>query len=92
MKSFLARLYARWVVKSIRKWSENPIETQKNEFLQLINKAKNTQFGKDHAFETITTYQEFKKKVPIRDYEALKPYVDQVVEGKEDVSKEITNL
>lgn len=85
MKSFLAALYAKWVVKSIRKWSKHPIETQKNEFLRLISKAKNTQFGKDHAFETITTYQEFKKKVPIRDYEALKPYIDQVVEGNEDV-------
>src|SRR5690606_13282999 len=47
--------------------------------------AKNTAFGKDHDFENIDSFEEFTKRVPIRDYEELKPYVDRVVSGEEDV-------
>ena len=47
--------------------------------------AKNTQFGKDHKFDEIKSFQDFAKQVPIRDYEELKPYVDKVVKGEADV-------
>jgi phenylacetate-coenzyme A ligase PaaK-like adenylate-forming protein len=50
-----------------------------------LNSAKNTVFGKDHDFENITTFQAFAKKVPVRDYEDLKPYINQVVQGKENI-------
>lgn len=51
----------------------------------IISKAANTKFGKDHDFSSISSYDEFKKHVPIRDYEALKPYVELVLEGTADV-------
>ena len=51
----------------------------------LLAQAKNTSFGKDHNFDSINSYQDFKKQVPVRDYEALKPYVDKIKEGKNDV-------
>jgi len=47
--------------------------------------AKETQFGKDHKFSEIKTFQEFAKQVPVRDYEQLKPYVDRVVKGEENI-------
>ncbi|MCB0455993.1 MAG: GH3 auxin-responsive promoter family protein, partial [Aequorivita sp.] len=54
-------------------------------FKALIAAAKNTTFGKDHDFENIISFEDFAKKVPMRDYEALKPYVDRVVSGEENV-------
>jgi hypothetical protein len=51
----------------------------------LIEKAKNTVFGKDHHFEKIKTYEDFKKYVPIRDYEKLKNYMERVVNGEENI-------
>jgi len=85
IKSFLAKLYAKKIAKDIKKWSEDPIETQNKIFQYLIKEAKNTDFGKDHNFDKIHSYKDFKKYVPVRDYEALKPYVEKIKEGKNDV-------
>ena len=51
----------------------------------MISQAKKTAFGKDHDFENIKTFQDFATRVPVRDYEALKPYVDRTVSGEADV-------
>ncbi|SDR74633.1 Phenylacetate-coenzyme A ligase PaaK, adenylate-forming domain family [Formosa sp. Hel1_31_208] len=85
IKSTLAKLFAKNVRKSILKWSKAPIETQDKVFQKLINDAGETVFGKDHDFKSIKTHSDFIKRVPIRDYEALKPYVDRVVNGEEDI-------
>ena len=85
IKSTLAKLFAKKVRKSILKWSKTPLETQDKVFQKLINEARETVFGKDHDFKSIKTHSDFIKRVPIRDYEALKPYVDRVVKGEEDI-------
>jgi hypothetical protein len=85
IKSVLAKLFAARVHKKVQKWANNPIETQQSIFRDLINQAKHTQFGKDHDFESINTYNDFMGRVPIRDYELLKPYVERVVAGEVDI-------
>lgn len=85
IKSTLAKPFAKTVQLSIQKWANNPIETQQKVFEDLIKQAKNTQFGKDHDFETIKTHIDFVNKVPIRDYELLKNYIERVVAGEENV-------
>lgn len=85
LKSFGAKIFAKIVVNRTQKWASNPVETQQKVFKALIAAAKNTTFGKDHDFENIISFEDFAKKVPMRDYEALKPYVDRVVSGEENV-------
>ena len=85
LKSFSAKLFAAYIERKIHRWSSRPVETQKKVFDQLISRAKNTSFGKDHGFEQIKNHEDFVKNVPIRDYEELKPYVDRVVAGEKDV-------
>ena len=85
LKSFLAKQFAKSIYKKTKSWADNPVETQQKVFEDIIRQAKNTQFGIDHHFDSINTFQDFSKKVPIRDYEALKPYVDRVVQGEENV-------
>ncbi|WP_166959962.1 GH3 auxin-responsive promoter family protein [Yeosuana marina] len=85
LKSALAKPFAKLIYSHIQKWANNPVETQQKVFEELIKKASETTFGKDHDFISINSYDEFVKRVPIRDYEDLKPYVEQVVAGKEDV-------
>jgi len=84
-KSILAKPFAKRIYKKVQKWANNPIETQEKVFKNLITEATETAFGKDHDFISINTYEDFVKRVPIRDYEDLKPYVDRVVDGEEDV-------
>lgn len=85
IKSILAIPYAKRITKRIYKWASNPEKTQQKVMLNLISDAKKTAFGKDHNFKKIKTYSDFKANIPIRDYEALKPYVERVVEGESDV-------
>ncbi|WP_299115610.1 GH3 auxin-responsive promoter family protein [uncultured Winogradskyella sp.] len=85
IKALLAKPFAKKVAKRIKKWSSNPIETQEKVFQKLISEAAGTTFGKDHDFISINNHEDFVKRVPIRDYEALKPYVERVVDGEEDI-------
>lgn len=85
LKSFAAKIYAKWIRRQINRWAKNPIDTQQKVFKYLISTAQNTAFGKEHDFKTIQTPKEYAKQVPIRDYEQLKPYIDRVVEGEKDV-------
>lgn len=85
LKSFLATLWASHIRKKIDRWAQNPITTQKKVFKTLIQQAKNTTFGKDHRFAEIHSYEDFVKNVPIRDYEALSPYIERVKNAEENV-------
>lgn len=85
MKKFLAKLFAHYIVSKNKKWMNNPHQAQKNTLNKLITRAQNTQFGRDHGFASIKSYKEFQEKVPIRDYEGLRPYVDKIIAGEEDV-------
>jgi hypothetical protein len=85
IKSALAKPFARRIYKKVQKWATKPFETQQNVFRDLISNATETAFGKDHDFVSISTYEDFAKRVPIRDYEGLKPYVDKVVAGEADI-------
>ncbi|WP_281238410.1 GH3 auxin-responsive promoter family protein [Flavobacterium praedii] len=85
LKSVAAKLFAQKIYKKTQVWANSPVETQKAVFLNLIKEAKQTQFGKDHHFDEIKNFEDFTKQVPVRDYEALKPYVDRVVKGEENV-------
>ena len=85
LKSFFAIPFAKQAIKQVYKWANNPHKTQDKVFKDLISKAKNTAFGKDHDFKNISSYNDFKNRVKVQDYEGLKPYVDRIVEGEEDV-------
>lgn len=85
IKAALAKAFAKRVYKKVQKWATNPIETQENVFQDLISSSTSTQFGKDHDFISINSHKDFVKRVPVRDYEDLKPYIERVVLGEEDI-------
>jgi len=85
IKAFAAKLYAARIYNKINRWASNPIETQERVFQSLISDASDTEFGRDHNFKNIKTHADFVKHVPVRDYEALKSYVEKMVAGEEDI-------
>jgi len=85
LKSIAAKIFAQRIYKKTQAWANSPVETQKAVFQNLIQEAKQTEFGKDHSFAQIKTFEDFANQVPIRDYEDLKPYVDRVVKGEENI-------
>jgi hypothetical protein len=85
LKTIAAQLFAKVIHHKTQKWVTNPVVAQQKVFENLIRQAEKTQFGKDHHFSQIKNPEDFAKQVPIRDYEELKPYVDRVVQGEENV-------
>ena len=85
IKSALSRLFAASVYRKINKWKNNAVQTQEDLLIKLVLQAKNTAFGEDHNFKSIKTYSDFKQEVPVRDYEAVKCYIERVVDGEENV-------
>jgi phenylacetate-coenzyme A ligase PaaK-like adenylate-forming protein len=85
LKAALSKPFAAFIVRGINKWKQNPVAAQQKTLLHLVASAKHTAFGKDHGFASINSYADFKKQVPVRDYEGLRPYLDRVIAGESDV-------
>lgn len=85
MKQFAAKLFARYIVNKNKRWKDNPISTQEQTLRLLLKKAKKTRFGQDHDFDQINDYTAFKSRVPVRDYEGHRPYVERIINGEKDV-------
>ncbi len=85
IRSVLAKPVAAWVISKRRQWELKPAETQNVWFKNLLDSARNTEFGRNHYFKDIQTPADFRQAVPIRDYEGLKPYVEKVTHGEEDI-------
>lgn len=85
IKSILAKPFASYIHKKTQKWALNAGPTQEKVFKYLLKEAAQTAYGKDHKFSEISSYNEFKKHVPVTDYEGLRKYIDRVVNGESDV-------
>jgi hypothetical protein len=85
LKSLLAKPFASYIYNQLKKGTETALADQEAIFKNLIKSAKNTEFGKEHGFENIKSYDDYKKAVPIRDYEQFKGYIQKIKEGKHNV-------
>jgi len=77
--------FARWAMRRLRKNVARPSEAQAEVLEALLRGGAKTAFGRDHGLKRGLTAADFAERVPVRDYEGLKPYVDRAVMGEEDV-------
>lgn len=63
----------------------NPIDTQRQVFNHLIGSGQFTEYGKKHDFLKINRIVEYQKEVPITDYDGLKPYIEKILNGEQNV-------
>ena len=85
IKKIGAKILAKFIHHKNQKWIRNPLLAQQKTFDFLIQKAKSTDFGRDHGFNKIKDYKDFQASVPIRDYEGHRVYVDKMLEGATSV-------
>lgn len=85
IKSFLAKPFAHYVYKGIRKGITTAVADQENILKELLKTGKTTDFGKEHRLQDVNVYEEYVQAVPIRDYEQFKPYIDKIKEGRHNV-------
>ena len=82
IRSALSKPLAKWVVQQQQDWMHRPADAQNRWLKTLIERGKNTAFGRDHHLADVRTVQDFRQAVPVRDYEDLKPYVDADFAGR----------
>ena len=85
IKSFLAKPFANYIYRQIKKEMHAAVSDQQSIFNHLIRVGSKTEFGKEHQFNAIKSYEDFAKHVPVRDYEAFRPYIDKVKSGKHNI-------
>lgn len=85
VKKHLIKPYAKWIAKSIRKTADRAVECQHNVLQKQVATGKHTAYGEDHQLGKVHTHEDFKKAVPICDYEDLRHYVDRIVKGEKNV-------
>lgn len=77
-----------WAKKHVQKTGEFKKNSEKNQealLLSLVKTAQKTLFGREHDFENILSVKEFQEKVPVADYEDLKPYIERVKKGQANI-------
>ncbi len=85
LKKFFSKILARQTRKKVDAWRGDALNRQNKTLLNIVDFARATAFGRDHAFAEIKSYADFKKRVPIKDYEGLKIYVDRMKNGERDI-------
>ncbi|WP_232058318.1 GH3 auxin-responsive promoter family protein [Nibribacter ruber] len=78
-----------WVMKKrvhqIDLFRKYPHDVQSELFSNLINTAKNTEWGKQYGYSDKLSVREFQERVPICTYEDLYPHIERIMRGEQNV-------
>ncbi|KQR95155.1 hypothetical protein ASG01_04695 [Chryseobacterium sp. Leaf180] len=78
--------FIRQRIDQIQNFMDRPLETQKGILFSQLFNAEDTEYGKKYGFNSISSYQDFKNKVPVVTYEEFEPYIERARQGYKDVS------
>lgn len=85
IKEWVARLWAAKRVRDLSDMGKDAVKIQEKLWRYLVNIGKNTAFGQEHDFQNINNISDFQKKVPIRNYESLLPWLSRVQAGEANI-------
>lgn len=84
VNSFLS-WYMKKRMHQIELFMKYPDEVQEEWFASLVNDSMNTQWGKKYDYRTIENVNQFKERIPVQNYDSLKPYINQMLNGEQNV-------
>ena len=85
IKSLLIKPFARYISWNVARWSKSAVLDQEKILKYLIHRGRKTKFGKDHNFENIHDYHTFSNNIPVREYEGLKNYIEEIINGESNI-------
>ena len=85
IKKTAAKIWAKKHVRNCENYKQNAAENQEQLLLALTKTAEKTLFGREHQFEKIKSVEDYQNRVPVRDYEGLKPYIEKVKKGQRNI-------
>ncbi|MFO7844200.1 MAG: GH3 auxin-responsive promoter family protein [Bacteroidales bacterium] len=62
-----------------------PFDVQRESLIKLVDKAKNTEYGRQYDFGSIKSIEDFQKRVPVQSYDGLKPYIERLLKGEQNI-------
>ena len=78
-----------WIMKKrmhqIDLFIKYPYDVQEEWFQSLISTARYTDWGKEYGYSSIDNQQQFKERVPLQNYDTLKPYIERMMKGEQNV-------
>jgi hypothetical protein len=69
----------------VEAWVRNPMEAQREVLQDIVTSAQYTEFGRKYDFSSLYNIKSFKKAVPIHEYDDLKPYIQRIMDGEQNV-------
>lgn len=85
LTNILNKCYFQSRLNEIEQYAIDPGKLQEQVLCRLITLAENTEWGKKYDYKTINSYETFKQRVPIQTYEEVKPYVQRIREGEQNL-------
>ncbi len=77
--------YMKKRIHQIELFMKYPLDVQEEWFHTLISSAENTEWGKLYDYKSILTIQQFKERVPLQNYDTLKPYIERMLQGEQNI-------
>ncbi len=72
-------------LKNIARFEKYPQAVQEEQLFQIIRASEYSEWGRKYEYSSIRTYSDFASRVPIQDYEDLKPYIQRMMQGEHNV-------
>ena len=85
LKATAAKIWAGRAYRRLMTDRSTALRQQEDLLLSLVRTAEKTLFGREHRFEEVSSYQTFKQHVPVRDYEAIRPYIEKMKKGQASI-------
>jgi len=76
---------ARMRLWRIDAWKNHPEDSQREVLQDIVTSAQYTEFGKKYNFSKLFSIKSFKKAVPIHEYDDIKPYIQRIMDGEQNV-------
>ncbi len=72
-------------ISQIDHFRSHPHVVQQNTLKELLHAARNTEWGKKHGYGEISDYETYRQRVPLQNYEDVKPYIDRLLKGEQQL-------
>lgn len=76
---------ARFRYWRIEQWMNEPVATQREVLQDLVTHGQYTELGRKYGLDKTFSVHEFKKRIPIHEYDDIKPYIERLMNGEQNL-------
>ena len=85
LANFVIKKFIKKRIPQIKRFNNYPHDVQHEQFRHLIRRAQDTEWGKKYEYSSITEIEQFKDRVPVSDYDDLKPLINRMINGEQNI-------